>query len=194
MKIYLALISAAALALSACSQEATQPAAPAASVATSASAVSEITPATASEAASAPAETASATTTVAAGCETTVEGNDEMKYNITELEVKRSCASFTVHLKHVGKLPAAAMGHNIAISKAADAQAVAMDGAGATAANDFIKVGDTRALAHTQMIGGGEETSMTFDPAILVDTEQYEFFCTFPGHYALMKGNIKLVD
>ena len=36
-----------------------------------------------------------------------------------------------------------------------------------------------------KLIGGGEETTVTFDaPA----KGTYDFICSFPGHYALMKG------
>lgn len=187
MKVYLALISTAALALAACSQEAPKPA--------------ETAPAAASAAASTPAETASSETVAAAsapaaetGCEVTIESTDQMKYNLSEIEIKRSCASVTLHLKHTGTMPKAAMGHNIVISKTADAQAIAAEGAAASLANDFVKADDPRIVTYTALIGGGEETSVSFDPAKLTSGESYEFFCTFPGHYAMMKGNVKLVD
>ena len=38
------------------------------------------------------------------------------------------------------------------------------------------------------MIGGGEETSVTFDISGLEPGGDYTFFCSFPGHYVLMNG------
>ena len=40
----------------------------------------------------------------------------------------------------------------------------------------------------TDMIGGGQETSVTFDMSSLDPSGDYSYFCTFPGHYAIMKG------
>lgn len=198
MKAYLALISAAALALAACSQETPAPAAeaPAASAEASApaEAASEAMPEAASEAAPASeAEAAPAAETAAAGtCEAVVESDDQMKFNTSEIVVGKDCKEFKVTLKHVGQMPAAAMGHNIVISKAEDAQGVLADGAAATASNNFVKEGDERVLAFTKIIGGGEEASLTLDVSKLSADGAYEFFCTFPGHYGLMKGTVKL--
>ncbi len=190
MKTYLALISAAALALSACGgQETAAPAAQPAASETSAPA------APASEAA--PAEASAASDSAAAapaeGCEVVVNSDDQMKFDKQELEIKKSCKEFKIVLKHTGKMPKAAMGHNIVISKAEDAQGVVSDGAGATAEKDFVKEGDTRVIAYTKLIGGGEETSVTVDPSKFAEGGQYEFYCTFPGHYGLMHGTVKLI-
>ncbi len=194
MKTYLALISAAAFALSACGgQETAAPAAqPAASEATAASAAS----ATPAAEASAPAEAyaASGSTAAAAeGCEVVVNSDDQMKFDKQELAIKKSCKEFKIVLKHTGKMPKAAMGHNIVISKSEDAQGVVSDGAGATAEKDFVKEGDARVIAYTKLIGGGEETSVTVDPSKFAEGSQYEFYCTFPGHYSLMRGTVKLI-
>ncbi|WP_373698683.1 azurin [Neisseria dentiae] len=194
MKIYLALISAAAFALSACGgQETAAPAAqPAASEATAASAAS----ATPAAEASAPAEASAASGSTAAaaeGCEVVVNSDDQMKFDKQELAIKKSCKEFKIVLKHTGKMPKAAMGHNIVISKSEDAQGVVSDGAGATAEKDFVKEGDARVIAYTKLIGGGEETSVTVDPSKFAEGSQYEFYCTFPGHYSLMRGTVKLI-
>ena len=65
---------------------------------------------------------------LAAQCETTVESNDAMQFNTKEIVVDQSCKEFTVHLKQVGKMAKAAMGHNWVLTKEADMQAVATDG------------------------------------------------------------------
>ncbi|MBO1114139.1 azurin [Bordetella petrii] len=129
---------------------------------------------------------------LAAQCETTVESNDAMQFNTKEIVVDASCKQFTVHLKHVGKMAKAAMGHNWVLTKQADMQPVATDGMTAGLANNYVKADDARVIAHTKLIGGGESDSVTFDTAKLSAGNDYAFFCSFPGHWAIMKGTLKL--
>lgn len=127
-------------------------------------------------------------------CSVTITGNDAMQYDTKEFAInKGECAEFTVHLKHGGQLPAAAMGHNVVITKTADVEAVSNDAIAAGAPN-YLKEGDERIIAHTKMIGGGEEDSVTFSTEGLVAGEDYEFFCSFPGHHAIMKGKITVTE
>ncbi len=127
---------------------------------------------------------------VVTDCKTQIEGNDAMQFNVGSITVPASCSQFTITLKHTGQMPVAAMGHNVVISKASDMQAIAADGMGAGAAAKYIKPGDTRVIAHSDTIGGGQTTSVTFDVAKIKDGGPFEFFCSFPGHAALMKGTI----
>ena len=129
---------------------------------------------------------------MAAGCETVVESNDAMQFNVKNIDVPKSCKKFSVTLKHVGKLPKTAMGHNIVVSTAADMQGVITDGMAAGAAAEYVKAGDARALAHSKVIGGGETTKFDIDVTKLKAGTDYAFFCSFPGHSALMKGSLKL--
>ncbi|MBC9907859.1 MULTISPECIES: azurin [Achromobacter] len=131
---------------------------------------------------------------LAAQCEATIESNDAMQYNLKEMVVDKSCKQFTVHLKHVGKMPKVAMGHNWVLTKEADKTAVATDGMNAGLPQDYVKAGDTRVIAHTKVIGGGESDSVTFDVSKLTPGEAYAYFCSFPGHWAMMKGTLKLSD
>jgi len=123
-------------------------------------------------------------------CGTTIEGTDAMQYSVSSIAVPASCKDFKITLKHTGKLPAAAMGHDVVISKAADMEAVDADGRAAGAEAGYVKAGDARVVAHTKLIGGGETTSMTFPVDKIKDGGPYVFFCSFPGHSALMKGSI----
>lgn len=192
MKAYLALISAAVIGLAACSQEAAKPAeAPAASAASEAAPAETTAPADAAPASeAAPADAAAAP--AAGNCVTTVEANDAMQFNTKEIQVSKACKEFTITLKHTGTQPKASMGHNLVIAKAEDMDGVFKDGVGA-ADTDYVKPDDARVVAHTKLIGGGEESSLTLDPAKLADGD-YKFACTFPGHGALMNGKVTLVD
>ncbi len=127
---------------------------------------------------------------MAAQCDVTIEGNDAMQFNMKEFVVDKSCDEFTVNLVHVGKLPKAAMGHNVVITKTADKQAVANDATTAGPANDYIKPNDDRVIAHTKLLGGGEKDSVTFKTSALEAGGDYTFFCSFPGHWASMTGKV----
>nr|WP_314763953.1 azurin [uncultured Neisseria sp.] len=194
MKAYLALISAAVIGLSACSQEASKPAE---ASAPTASAASEAAPAPAESTPPADAPASEAASTAAApaagNCATTVESNDNMQFNTKDIQVSKACKEFTITLKHTGTQPKSGMGHNIVISKAEDMDGVLKDGAAAGADADYVKAGDARIVGHTKLIGGGEEASVTVDPAKLADGS-YKFYCSFPGHGALMNGTVTLVD
>ncbi|MGF0333704.1 azurin [Ectopseudomonas toyotomiensis] len=131
---------------------------------------------------------------LAAECAVDVESTDQMTFNTQAISVSKSCKTFTVNLKHTGSLPKTAMGHNWVLSKTADMPGVATDGISAGPDASYLKAGDERVIAHTDLIGGGESTSVTFDVGKLAAGEDYSFFCSFPGHYSLMKGSLALVD
>lgn len=129
---------------------------------------------------------------MAADCAVTVEGNDQMQFNVKSIEVPKACKTYTVTLKHVGKMPKTSMGHNIVLTTTADATAAAADGMKAGAAADYVKAGDTRVLAYSKVIGGGESTDMVIDVSKLKAGTDYTYFCSFPGHSFIMKGALKL--
>ncbi len=53
--------------------------------------------------------------------------------------------------------------------------------------NDFIPEGTTAVLAHTKMLGGGETTTIEFTAP---EAGTYDYICSFPAHYAMMKGKL----
>jgi len=131
-----------------------------------------------------------APTWAASNCSTTVEANDAMQFNQKAIVVPNTCKQFSVTLKHVGKLPKAAMGHNFVVSKSSDEPGIVADGATAGIESNYLKTGDSRIIAHTKIIGGGESDTTSFKVDALKPGQDYEFFCSFPGHAALMKGTI----
>lgn len=111
-----------------------------------------------------------------------VNSNDQMKFDTAEIRVKAG-ETIKLTLNHTGKLPVNAMGHNfVLLAKGTDLvkfSQAAMKAKG----NDYIPANGV--LAHTDLIGGGETTTVTFKaPA----KGTYDFVCSFPGHYAMMKG------
>jgi azurin len=122
---------------------------------------------------------------VAAVAEITIEANDQMKYNLDRIDVKEG-QMVKLTLKNVGKLPKEAMGHNwVLVKPGTDKEAFAT--AAVTAKEtDYIPAGfEENLIVYTILTGGGEETTIEFEaPA----KGFYSYFCSFPGHYASMKG------
>ncbi|MEX2594609.1 MAG: azurin [Anditalea sp.] len=117
--------------------------------------------------------------------ELSLEGNDQMQFNKKELRVK---AGQTVRLTliHVGTMPKNAMGHNFVLLNQGVDLAAFGQAAAAAMENDYIPESEVdNVIAHTKLLGGGESDTIEFTaPA----EGSYEFLCSFPGHYALMKG------
>ncbi|AWV06386.1 hypothetical protein C9I47_0664 [Lysobacter maris] len=125
-------------------------------------------------------------------CAATIESTDAMQYTVHELSVPASCKTFTVTLKHTGKLPKTVMGHNFVLGRSADIDAINRDGMAAGAANDYVKPADARVIASSKVIGGGETTTIAIPVARLDAGERYTYTCTFPGHSAVMRGSLAL--
>ena len=136
---------------------------------------------------------AAGTAHAAAACSVNLEGNDAMRYSAANIDVPKSCATFTINFKHAGKMAKNVMGHNVVVAKTADMHSIDADGIKAGAAADYVKAGDARVIAHSKVIGGGETTSLGIPVAKLVAAgAPLSFFCSFPGHSALMKGTLTL--
>ena len=129
---------------------------------------------------------------MAAECKVDVDSTDQMSFNTKEITIDKSCKTFTVNLSHPGSLPKNVMGHNWVLTTAGDMQGVVTDGMAAGLDKNYVKDGDTRVIAHTKIIGSGEKDSVSFDVSKLKEGEQYTFFCSFPGHSAMMKGTLTL--
>jgi azurin len=129
---------------------------------------------------------------VVSGCATQIKANDMMQFDVGSIAIPASCTTFRITLKHVGKLPVTVMGHDLVIARAADMQAIATDGIAAGAAGNYLKSGDARVIAHTKLVGGGQSDTVNVPVGKLKNGGPYEFFCSFPGHSAVMKGTISV--
>lgn len=121
-------------------------------------------------------------------CDVTVEGNDAMAFNTKELKVDGDCTEVNLTLKHVGKMPVSAMGHNVVITKTADYKDVAKAGGKVKLEDNYVPKDDDRVLAATKVIGGGETDTVKIDMSKFKAGDDYTFFCSFPGHWSVMKG------
>lgn len=126
-----------------------------------------------------------------ASCSAKLEANDMMQFNQKTLSFSKDCKEISIELKHTGKLPAKTMGHNVVVVDSANIQAVATDGMAAGVENQYVKQGDERVYGFSKVIGGGESTTLTFATDKLKVGGDYSFFCSFPGHWAIMKGKLE---
>jgi azurin len=127
----------------------------------------------------APAEAPAATIAV------TVNADDAMKFDVKEITVYAG-QEVTLTLNHVGKATKAVMGHNFVILKPGVVMADFAAKAAKPDAVDHIPAGsEGDIIAHTKMLGGGESDTINFTAP---EKGEYDFLCSFPGHYAMMKG------
>ena len=129
-------------------------------------------------------------TAAAANCTIKLNGDDRMQFDQKEVTVSASCKTINIELAHTGQLPVVAMGHNVVVAATADVSAVNAAGAKAGAAAGYLAKDDAKVLGATSMIGGGETTKASFPGSKLKAGGDYTFFCSFPGHAALMKGKL----
>ena len=120
--------------------------------------------------------------------EVTITGNDTMQFDIKSFNASKG-TNFKLTFKNTGKLPKIAMGHNLVILKKgvsaiAFGQKVLAAGGNATNALPESVMGDV--LAHTKLLGPGESEVINFK--VPMETGTYEYVCTFPGHFAMMRG------
>lgn len=112
---------------------------------------------------------------------------DQMKFSAGKIKVKAG-QPITIELKNIGTLAKEAMGHNLLVLKpGTDPMSFAMK-AIAAKANDYVPTdaGD-QVVAHTKLLGPGESDTIKI-ASLAAGT--YPFVCTFPGHAAIMNGQL----
>jgi azurin len=114
-----------------------------------------------------------------------VTGNDVMKYNRSTITVSAG-QKVELTLRHVGQLPKEAMGHNLVILNLGTDVATFAESAMVAMDNDYIPADESAIFVHTKMLGGGESDTITFTAP--TEKGEYDFICSFPGHYGAMRG------
>jgi azurin len=120
-------------------------------------------------------------------CKVEISGNDLLQYDKAQLKIDGDCTQVQLTLSNVGKLPVQTMGHSWVLTKTPDMQAVLDAGNAAGLAHNYVP-SDKRVIAATKLVGGGQSTSVTFSTSTLQKGGDYTYFCSFPGHAAVMKG------
>ncbi|WP_027137691.1 azurin [Gaetbulibacter saemankumensis] len=113
-----------------------------------------------------------------------ITGNDAMQFNKKEIRVDAG-KKVKITLRHIGKMDKNVMGHNFVILKKGVDLVQFANKAATARESDYIPEGGDQVIVHTKLIGGGETVVIEFDAP---ESGTYDFLCSFPGHYALMKG------
>ena len=117
-----------------------------------------------------------------------ITGNDKMQFDIKEFTVKPG-EKVELTFKNVGKLPKLAMGHNLVILKEGVRPlkfGQKIMGLGASPTNPLPKESLVDVIAATKLLGPGESDVITFTAPRKGGL--YQYLCSFPGHYAIMRG------
>ncbi len=147
-----------------------------------------------------------------AACSIVVKGTDGMQYHdasdkkLEKITIPKACSTFKVDLEHSGKLDMKVMGHNFIVSKEAD-----LDGVVKVAMSKFMTgVADDKKyippvgsydidgkkvevlVSSEKLLGSGQKETIIIDGKKLKKGEKYKFFCTFPGHSSMMRGDLAL--
>lgn len=118
----------------------------------------------------------------------TLNGNDKMQYDLSEIDVYEG-QTIVLTLNHTGTMPAAAMGHNFVLLKqGTDLEKFEAEAAKAQK-DGYIPTDTSEIIAHTKLLGGGESDTITFKAP---EKGTYDFMCSFPGHYSVMKGKFNV--
>ncbi|MGZ0015298.1 azurin [Yeosuana sp. AK3] len=110
--------------------------------------------------------------------------NDMMQFNLKEIKVKAG-QKVRLTLRHIGKLDVNVMGHNFVLLKPEVDLIAFATSASTQKDNKYIPKGTEDVIAYTDIIGGGQVTTIEFDAP---EVGTYEFLCSFPAHYAMMRG------
>lgn len=119
--------------------------------------------------------------------EITIESNDQMKYNLSEIRAKAG-STVVLTLVNVGTMPKDAMGHNWTLLNAGIDHEEYASAAESAKDNGYqVKGRESDVIAHTAILGPGETETLTFTaPA----AGTYKYVCTFPAHYGTMNGTL----
>ena len=116
-----------------------------------------------------------------------ISGNDLMRYSKNKFTVGAG-QKVKLEFKNIGKLPKAAMGHNIVIlKKGIDVLGFCNEALKFPNEDYFPKTKKNEVIANTKLLGPGESDIVYF---VAPSKGDYDFVCSFPGHFAMMKGKM----
>jgi len=118
-----------------------------------------------------------------------ITGNDQMKFDKTEITVKRG-ESIRIVLKSVGTMAKAIMAHNFVVLTLEADVAEFNTAAFSARATDFIPPDKKdQIVAASGLAGPGETVELIFK--VPAKAGSYNYLCSFPGHFAMgMRGKL----
>lgn len=109
-----------------------------------------------------------------------------MVFDRTDLTVT---SGSTVTVVFRNNLRVAPMPHNWVLVRPGTEAGVAEAGRLAGASAHYVRPGDSRVIASTPLTEPGKESSVTF---VAPQPGSYPYVCTFPGHYLVMRGTLRV--
>ena len=128
-----------------------------------------------------------------AACEVNLGAADNMMFDKRKITIDTSCDNVSINFKHTGKMPIMAGGHNVVIIETKDFNTVIQKIDMKLGAENGFLPEMPEVIVKTAIIAGGGDTSVAFDPKKLNKDGKYTFICSFPGHYAIMKGVVEVI-
>ena len=117
-----------------------------------------------------------------------IGGDDRMRFDVTEIRAAPG-ERFRLTLVHTGRMPKERMGHNWVLFARMDAAALnALAMEAAQNPPDYLPRDRSVVLAKTRMLGPRESDTILVE--VPEEPGEYVFACTFPGHFALMRGTL----
>lgn len=106
--------------------------------------------------------------------------DDTMQFSVDRIEVNAG-EEVTVVLRHTGQMAKETMGHNfVLLEQGSDVNAFATASVQARDTDYIPEDLSDQVIAHTDLIGGGEESEITFTAPD--EPGEYTYICSFPGH------------
>lgn len=144
-------------------------------------------------------------------CEITLDSTDTMQFEINKkrvesITVSKSCETFIVKLKHIGKFKSSIMGHNFVLTKETDKASLVQELLKLGPAKNYLPTEDmdkepfkSKVLAaSTKLLGGDpkdvKSENIEIKTGRLEVGGKYIFFCSFPGHATSMQGKLIVTE
>lgn len=127
----------------------------------------------------------------ASSCSISLEGNTMMQYSSNTIEIDSSCSEFVIKFKNVSTVAKEYGGHNVIVSKDSDFAALTslVDSTVHSAENGYLP-NSNKLIAKSPIIGPNETYDIKIDVSKLNSSEKYVYWCSFTGHWGVMKGNL----
>ncbi len=120
--------------------------------------------------------------------EIAITANDAMQFSVKEISAAPG-ETLRVKLTNVGKMPAQAMSHNwVLLKPSTPAEVNAFGMKAQSKAPTYLPDDKSAIIAHTKLVSSGQSDAIEFK--VPTARGEYPFLCTFPGHFAIMRGKL----
>ena len=129
---------------------------------------------------------------LADNCSLDIEANGMMQFSTDSIVIDSSCSSYDINLKNTGTLDVALAGHNIVISKKNDFEYLTSIVNPSNGIDEGYLPKDGKVIYKTKFLGPNETITLNIDPNKFSSNEEYTFWCSFLGHWGVMKGTLSV--